>query len=700
MTGAEEAVRLLLEPRSVAIVGASSRPDALSWWPLHLLQHNEFRGHLYPVNPKYDSLGGIPCYPSVTAIGEPVDVAVIVLNVEGTLAAVRECAEAGVQAVILPTQGFGEMGEDGRAKERELKAIADAAGMRIVGTNTDGVANFALGATMSIQPLLEERIPVGPIGVVSQSGATAASLLVRLRDAGLGAKLHVSAGNETDLGFVDYLSVLVQDPEIEIVLGYLEAVRRPEEFVEVLKMAADIGKPVALIKVGSSEQGARRAGAHTGALAGEDSVYQALFDRWGVIRVEELGDLVAVAKLHLGRGDLGPGGVGILSGSGGQCGIAADIARSLDVDVPQLRPEIEARIDAMLTFGAGFNPCDLTGEIARTPTLAASVYEEFDRDPGIAAAVFIRKKMLADVSDRSVRPLVEAARAPGRTPLVVYAMDGFVAEAEMALYREAGIPVFGSLRDLFTSFRALTGRARALAAVSAPVTSARGELPVTVPAGAALPEADARELLLAYDLPVPGQELVRSVDDAVTAAERLGFPVVVKISDPRVQHKTEIGGVAVGLAGPVDVKEAGTRILSSGREALGDEPAGLLVQEQVEGGVELIAGLTVDRDFGPFVMVGMGGVNAELLRDVALRPAPVTATEAREMIRSLNGAPLLSGFRGAPPCDVDALADAVANLSRLGADGATDLSEVDLNPIVALPEGQGVRILDCLVLGA
>jgi acetate---CoA ligase (ADP-forming) len=702
ITGAEEQVRQLFEPRSIAIVGASSRPGALSWWPLHLLQHNGYQGRIFPVNPKYDEIEGVPCFTSIGAIPEPVDVAVIVLNVQGTLEAMRECVAAGVKAVVLPTQGFGEMGEEGRQKEQELRDIAATAGIRIVGTNTDGMANFEIGAVMSIQPLLEEDIPLGPIGVVTHSGATGASLLTRLKDAGLGAKLHVAAGNETDLGLADYLSVLIQDPDIKMVLAYVEAVRKPQDFVKVLELATRLGKPIALIKVGRSEEGARRAGAHTGALAGEDALYEAIFDKWGVVRVSELNELVAVAKLYLGVGDIKGGGVGIISGSGGQCGVAADVAKVMRVAVPALEPAIEARIDDLLTFGAGFNPCDLTGEIARVPTLAMSVYREFAHDDKISAVVFVRKKMIADVSERSVRPLVEAATEPGMTPLAIYSMDGFVRGVEADIYKEAGIPVFYSLSELYTAFRALAKRSVALDRLRGypAIEAARSLLPLEVPAGGALDEQSSRALLAAYSLPMPGESFVKDAEAAVAAADELGYPVVVKISDPRILHKTEMGGVVVGLQSADAVREAANAILERARTLLDDgSPEGLLVQEQVVGGVELIAGLKVDPEFGPFVLVGLGGVTAELMNDVAIRPAPVSAEEARDMIGALKAAPLLNGFRGAALADVDALAEAVARLSHLGADGAQVLAEVDLNPIVVLPAGRGVRILDSLFLG-
>lgn len=703
LTGAEADVARLLQPSSVAVIGASARPGSLSWWPVHLLRSNGFAGSVYPVNPKYDDLDGLRCYPSIAAVGAPVDVAVIVLDADRTIEAVRECAAAGVRAVVLPTQGFAELGEEGRAKEARLLEVAREAGIRVVGTNTDGVANLATGAIMSIQPLFDEGVPTGPVGVVTHSGATAASLLVRLKAAGLGACLHVSAGNESDLGLADYLSVMVQDSRIRILLAFVETIRDPQAFYRVAEQAASLGKPIVLIKVGRSQEGARRASAHTGALAGDDDLYEAVFRRFGVIRVNELGELVAVARLFLAVGTITGDGIGVISGSGGQCGVAADAAKVLDLALPRLRADIEREVDEMLAFGAGFNPCDVTGEIARIPTLAADVYRRFSRDPAIALVVFIRKKMLADVSERSVRPLVEAAGESGATPLAVYAMDGFVRGVEQEIYDGAATPVFMSLHELYVAARGLLARDRALAASGRPSTTSivRQPLPGSLTAGRAVSEKDSRVLHEAYDLPVPSEAFASDADGAAVVAETIGFPVVVKVSDPRIQHKTEMGGVVLDLADSGAVRVAAAEVLRRAAEALGGEqPEGVVVQEQVRGGVEMIAGIKVDPDLGPFVLVGLGGVTAELVQDVSIRMAPVSEAEAHEMVDELRGSALLHGFRGAPAADVGALAAAVSRLSRLAVDGTDVLAEVDLNPVVVLEQGRGVRVLDSLFVTA
>ncbi len=698
VTGAEQDVARLFDPASVAVIGASTTPGALSWWPLHLLRHNGFKGAIYPVNPNRDSIDGLRCYASVAELPATPELAMIAMNAERTLEALRECAQAGVKAVVIPTQGFGESGEDGQARALELASLAGPGKLRIVGTNTDGIGNLATGAITSIQPLFDEGIAPGPVAIAMQSGATAASLLVRLKREGIGCRLYASAGNETDLGLVDYLSVMVQDPEVKLVLSFVEALRRPREFLEVAELAAELGKPIALIKVGRSEQGARRASAHTGALAGADELYDAIFRSRAVLRVTELSELVAIAKLHLAWEPPRARGVGIISVSGGQAGALADKASGMGLPVPSISADAERELDGLLTFGAGFNPCDVTGEIATKPALAGMVYEAFDREPELGAVVYARKHLTGTAGVRAADGIAAAAARPGATPLAIYAMDGEVTGAEREVYDSHRIPIFSSLNDMFAGIDQIAAYAtlRDRRDEPAPERRPARELPAR---DGIVAQAATNALLTEYGLVLPAEELAGSPEEAVAAAQRIGYPVVLKVSSERIPHKTDAGGVELGLTSADTVRLAYQRICEGARRFLGEDGIeGVLVQEQIVGGVELIAGVNVDPEFGPFVLVGVGGIFAELLRDVALRPAPVSTATAREMIEGLRGAPLLHGYRGAPPGDIDAAAVAVSAISRLGSDHAELLRELDVNPLLVLGRGEGVRVADALIV--
>lgn len=701
VTGAEQDVLRLFNPASVAIIGASSRPGALSWWPLRLLRTNGYSGRIYPINPSRDELEGVKCYPSLGDLPESVDLAVVALNAERTLDAVRECADAGVKSVVLPTQGFSETGAEGAALERELAALAKPGGMRIVGPNTDGIANLGTGAMASIQPLFDQDVKAGPVGLATQSGATASSLLIRLKQAGVGCRLYASAGNETDLGLVDYLSVMVQDPEIRIVLSFVEALRRPHDFAKVADMAADLGKPIVLIKVGRSEQGARRAAAHTGALAGADQLYDALFASRGVLRVDELSELVAVAKLFLSQGPPRRRGVGIVSVSGGQAGALADKASRVGVPVPSVSEATETHLNEVLKFGKGFNPCDLTGEIARDPSLALQVYESFAREPEIGTIVYARKHLTANAGVEAARLLADATAAPEAAPLAIYAMDGEVTGPEAEEYARGRIPVFDNLNDLYTAVDRLAAYSQFRERRGSADAPQAGAAPTAVPPGGpgVVEEGAAKALLARYGLPFPEETFATDPAAAASAAESIGYPVVMKIVSDRIPHKTEAGGVLLGVRSAKEAEAGFLQLMANARAFLGTgEADGVLVQEQVEGGAELIVGLKVDPSLGPFVVVGLGGVLTELLKDVAVRPAPVDRETARGMVAGLKGAALLQGFRGAAPRDLDALVDAVVNVSRLGAEQSAWLAEADLNPVLVLDEGRGVRVVDALLV--
>lgn len=689
VTGAEHDLRLLTDARSIAIVGASTKPYSVSWWPLEPCRRYGYSGAVYPINPNRTEIEGVRAYPSLDAVPGPVDLAMIVVAADQVEAAVAAAADAGARAAVVAAQGFSEAGEEGRAREESLAAVAREKGIRLIGPNTDGVANFASGIVTSIQPLLGEGIPVGPVAIVAQSGATAASIITRLKAEGIGCRYAISTGNETDLGLADYLSLVVQDDGVEIVLCFIESIRRPREFRAVAALAGEVGKPICVIKVGASEPAARRTAAHTGSLAGDDVQYDALFRSCGVMRVAEPSELVAVARLYLGCGAPAGKGMGIVSVSGGGCSIVTDKAVAAGLQVPRVSEQAEDEMNAHLSFGGAFNPCDLTGEIAKNGGLAGAITDVLGRQPEVDLVVYARKGLTGTIGEEAAASLVDAARRSGAAPLAVYALDGAVDRAEeLAVWKESGTPVFSSLQDLFTAAHRLAGW-RAFRQSPPPVVGveARGPLP-----------ADPWEVLRVCAIPGPRQELVKDAAAAVAAAATIGYPVVLKAEDARILHRSELGAVLVGLGSAAEVEQGHRTIEDRVRATLGSGPEAMLVQEQVEGGVELILGVTVDPLLGPFVLVGLGGVLAEAIKDVSLRPAPVDRDQALVMLRELRGRTLLDGYRGAPPADVGAVADAIVSLSRYGASRAEELEAIDVNPLVALPEGRGVRALDLLVV--
>jgi acetyltransferase len=489
----------------------------------------------------------------------------------------------------------------------------------------------------------------------------------------------------------------------------VETLRRPEEFLKIADLAAELGKPIVLIKVGRSEQGARRAAAHTGALAGSDQLYDALFASRCVLRVSELSEMVAVAKLFLSQGAPAVPGVGIISVSGGQAGALADKASQMGLPVPRLSDATEARLSKVLRFGKGFNPCDLTGEIARDPSLAAQVYDGFATERLVGTIVYARKHLTADAGVGAAKLLAARTRQPGATPLALYAMDGGITGPEAAEYAAGNVPVFDNLNDLYTAIdrlahwsalgRKLSASASTSASVPATPSGVPGILEVRSYAGV-VPDTDAKRMLEAAGLILPRESYATTAEAAAAAAEAIGFPVVMKVVSERIPHKTEAGGVAIGLRSRADVSSAFEQIMASARAYLGGAAAdGVLIQEQVENGTEMILGLKVDPVLGAFVVVGLGGIFTELLKDVAVRPAPTDDCAVRAMLDELRGAALLRGFRGMAPRDIDALVETIVRFAHFGASHKDWLVEADLNPVLVLEKGKGVRVVDALLVG-
>jgi acyl-CoA synthetase (NDP forming) len=697
ITGDEWAVSKIFNPQSVAIVGASSKQGTLAWWPQRLLQQYGYAGRIIPINPNRQQIAGLACFPDIRSVDSKIDVAVIAMDAFKSIQAVVDCADVGVGAVVLPAQGFGEGGESGRDVEREMLEVARQSGMRIHGPNTDGVANFRNGAVLSIQPVLGQEVRPGRVAVITQSGATAASMVARLRREGIGVSYYASVGNEIDLGLADYLSVALQDPDVDIVVSFIEAIREPAKFMAVAELAKRLGKPIVVIKVGRTEQAAARAAAHTGALAGEDRIYDALFSSLGIIRVAELSEVVAVTKLFLSVGALPSRRIGIMSVSGGQAGALADRASDFGLEVPDLAPSTQAALTELLPHGNALNPCDLTGDVATRPNLAADVYALFDGDESVDLLVYGRKELTGDMGSLSAQAVADASVRLA-TPIAVYSMDGALDSEEAATYATNAVPVFESAGELFAAVRALGGFGSSTERRS----DGGQDVLLTadlVPSDNQRDQTDAKELLAGFGVRFSQERVVRDDDSAASAATELGYPVAMKMLSERIAHKSELGGVILDVRDETSARNAFEELWRRGRLALdGDDLDGVLVQEQVSGGVEMIVGGVVDEQFGPFVLVGTGGTAAELLNDVVLAPAPVTVDLAIDLISGLRGQALLQGFRGARPADVLALAETVRAVSTFMCSNASWVAAVDLNPVLVLEQGQGAIAVDSLVV--
>jgi acetate---CoA ligase (ADP-forming) len=693
------AARSFLEPRSVAVIGASRRRGTVGAEILHNLLASGFEGLVYAVNDHAEVVQSLPAYPSVVDIPGQVELGIVAVPAEDVVKVAADCAKAGVRALLVISAGFAEAGEEGTARQRELLDVCRDAGIRIVGPNCLGVLNTApevrLNATFAPTPAVPGRV-----GFMSQSGGLGIAIIEAAGRLGLGLSSFVSVGNKVDLSGNDFLQYWEQDPGTDVALLYLESFGDARKFGRVAPRFAR-RKPLLAVKSGRSAAGARATSSHTGALlSASDVTVDALFKQAGVIRTDTLAELFGVASLlttqPIPRGDR----VAIVTNAGGPGIMCADACQADGVDVPELPVEVRTALAEFLPAAASTgNPVDM---------LATASAEDY-------------RKTLTTLIEAEVCDAILAIFVP---PLVTQAPDVAKAMSEVAATKPA-VPIAavfmssegppeelraGSVQVPGYEFPEAAARAVALAAGYGR-WRARPEGPLAGPpdthperAAAIISQALARgaewlepravvELLDCYGLPLVPTQVVSGPTEAVAAAEKIGGPVALKAVAPGLVHKTDAGGVRLGLQGARAIRGAAAEI-EAAITASGRTLDGLIVQPMAPAGVELIVGVVNDHNFGPVLACGAGGTAAELLRDVAVRITPVSERDAQEMLRSLRTFPLLDGYRGAPRTDLGAIEDVLLRISAL-VDTHPEIAELDCNPVVASPEG--ARILDARV---
>lgn len=688
----------LLRPRSIALVGASESSN----WSRRIVENlrmHEFPGPVHMVNPRRPTVFGQPSYPSLRDVPGDVDMAFVMVATEVAADVARDCAAKSVGGAVVLTAGFAEVGEQGHALQQELMDILRGGDVALCGPNClgyvnppDQVAAYTLG--------LSERIPCGGIGMVLQSGALLGPVLRYTTKRGIGLRLLVSSGNEAMLDATDYLAYMCEDPKVTVLGALLEGIRRPGDFMRLCERARDLGKPVVLLKVGQSEVGRRVALAHTGALAGSARFTDVFLRRCGVVRADSLEEMIETLGLLAAHGRPPSRRVVLVAASGGICGIASDLGSSLGLEFPPLQAEtLTALREVLPPFATPQNPLDVTGFGAVRPNLFNDALAVVCRDPGADIVVAVTTLPDAPGPDPSAQERRLAATAElGRTSGKYMVLTGYTASEPSAYGREVlqrhGLHFAGGVAAALRTIRASAEEGpRAVLARDAPARVP--ELPAT---GGLLDEVASKRLLAAAGLPVPREGLATTLAAAQAAAREIGYPVVLKVISPDIAHKTEAGAVATGIGDPSALAAAYDRILTSAvRHRAGARIHGVLVAEQASDGVEMLAGIQRDPQYGPGVLVGFGGIFTEVLQDSALRLAPIDEAEAHAMLRELRGWPLLAGTRGRPAADVDALARALLMLSDLAVGLGPRLRALDVNPLLVRPAGGGVLALDGLV---
>ncbi len=685
----------LLYPKAVAVIGVSRNPEKVGHAVLANLVNGGFTGTIIPVNPGTDEILGLKCYKSLDEYKNPIDLGIIVVAGKYVKDALRSCLEAGAKSVIVITAGFKEVSAAGANAELELVEMCRTHGARMVGPNCLGVLNTDHHMNATFAPSVP---PPGKISVISQSGALCVAILDWAADQKLGLGKVISFGNKADLNEVDFIQALAEDKATNVIAGYLESIKEGDKFLRVAEQAAAI-KPVVILKVGITQAGAKAASSHTGSLAGADIAYGAAFKRAGVIRAENFEALfdyaAAFAMQPLPKGER----VAIITNAGGPGIMAADAAEGLGLKMVSPSPASDAKLRTFLPASAAFgNPVDVIGDA--DPDLYTKAFAVMQDDEKIDAILVVV------TPQNMTRPLELAEKLAaahrGQKPVLAAFMGGTEVAAAKEKLMALGIPNYPSPDRAITALRAMCDyaawrRRPARIVTRFPVNRRRVDriIHMQMRSGVAqIGEVEAKEILRAYDFNVLGGQIARTSDEAVEIAERLSYPVVLKISSPDIIHKSDFGGVRINLANPEQVRDAfDLMMLRIQKRAPSAHLRGAYVEKMGQRGREVILGMTRDPQFGPMLMFGLGGIFVEVMKDVTFHLAPITAEEAMQMLKGTRSYALLQGARGQAPVDLEALAGALQRISQLATD-YPQITELDINPFIVGPVGVQAYVAD------
>jgi acyl-CoA synthetase (NDP forming) len=692
-------------PRSIAVVGVSTNPASFgSITYANIAGPGRFAGPVYMVNAKYERIGEQPCYPSIAALPETPDCVFVAVPRDAAQGVVAECAQRGVGGVVLYSSGFGETALPERvALQQRLVEIARGAGMRLLGPNCVGFMNYGLGVIGTFGTASYKGAPrPGAIGLVSQSGAVGAAL-AQAQEHGTALSHLLTCGNASDVDVADQVAYLAADPACKAIACLFEGMADPSRFLAAAALCIDAGKPLVVHKLGTSERGAQAAVSHTGSVAGSQAAYRAAFRQAGVILVDEVEALLDTCTFFAKAPPPKARGVAVAAVSGGACIMLADKAEQHGIELPHpMAATMEVLERLIPEYGAPGNPCDMTAQVLSTPQQLHDCFEALTADAQYGALVVPHTYAYAPATAR-IAILGEAAARHGKIACNVWLTQHLEGPGAIESEQHPHVATFRSMNHCMAALAAWHARADWLArqgqrAGRLSPQEARDAAARLIDASPhpTLTEREGKEVLAAYGVPVVRELLTHSADEAAHAAAQVGLPVVLKVESPDIPHKTEAGVLRLGLKSETEVRTAYAEVM---RNAQAVSPApritGVLVQPMVPQGTEIMVGARVDPQFGPMVVVGLGGIFVELLKDTAVRLAPVSADEARRMLGEFKAQRALRGFRGAEPVDIERLAEIVARISEFAHDQRGRISELDVNPLICA--GERIVAVDALI---
>lgn len=685
----------LLNPQSVAVIGASDDPSRIGGRPISYMLGQGYPGKIFPVNPNRTTVQGLTAYPSVAALPETPDVAIVIVPASAALDSVTALAERGCAAAILFTAGFAETGPEGAREQQKLVDAAHMHGMRLIGPNSLGLINpcnhfygtFATGCELAFPK-------AGGVAIISQSGAYGAHLMAVSTANDIGLSAVILTGNEADLTVGDMLQMVVEDPATKVIMLYSEGIKESAGLLAGLDAARRARKPVLMMKVGRSAVGSAAAQSHTASIAGDDRVTDAVLKEFGVVRVQTTEQMLDIARLATRGIYPAHNTLGVITVSGGAGVIISDAADAVGLPMPEMPLDAQERLLKLLPFAAPRNPVDVTAQFLNEMSLISTFTDALIAEGKYTSILgfFTYTGGVASVAPR-LREQLKITRS--KHPDCIFALSLMASREQIREYENDGFAVFEDPSRAVVAIEAMGQFGRAF--TKAPALPAPKLAPISLPTHNPS-EAQAKQLLAQAGIASAPEEVCTTIEAAVTAAQKIGFPVVMKIVSPDILHKSEIGGVLLDIHHEADVREGFALLMQRGKTAAPQARLeGVLVAKQLKGGVECILGIHQDPVFGPVAMFGLGGIFVEILQDVVLHRCPFGPDVAEEMIRSIKGAPLLLGARGRPVADIKALSEMLSQLSAFAVAAGPRLQSIDLNPVLAMPQGQGAYAVDAVI---
>lgn len=714
-----EALQYLVNPRSVALVGIKggefdpTARDSMGRRFLENLRRHGFAGAIYTVNPRYQEIGGYPCFPSVAAIPEPVDAALLIVPKPRIMATLADCAVRGVKAATVISSGFAEAGPEGKAEEEAMVEFARAHGIRLLGPNCFGYYNSHARLNLfGSASLLTRPMLAGAIGFATQSGALAASVVDRAQERGIGFSHVITTGNQADIHNVECVEYLVEDPNTKVVALFAEGLGHATRFRAAARRAAEQGKPCLVLKTGASEIGRQAALAHTGSLVGDDAVYDAAFRQDGVYRCEDIDEMFFAAALLSQHCAALPEGadarLAVVTMSGAMGGLLADGCARYGIPMAGLSEETRAKLLAVPGVSGSLNPLDAAmATWANDFDVIGRIAGILAGDPGVDAVLLATAGV--PYAERLMDDCTATLASTGKVFVPLWVADHADTGKAAARLAGEGVTVFENATTALRALRALAHyrrhqhalRAGRLAAAAPLVDAARAAQARALLAdcGAVLTEFQSKQLLALYGVRIAREEIAADAQAAVQAAQRIGFPVALKIHSPDIAHKTEAGGLRLKLADAAQVERAFAEVMANAAAYKPDANLqGVLVAPMAAPGLETLLGAYQDAQFGPVLLAGLGGVLVEVLRDTAMRVAPISRAQALDMLDELRGRALFDGVRGQGPADREAVAEVLLALSTLMGELGDAIAEIDINPLIVHGQGKGAIVADALIV--